>query len=153
MLFCSPSWACLSLRHPPSCMSHSPCLHLPSLLFLLFIPSTRRDVFFRKPGIWGEKDLIFGLSTFKSGGGSYQVRRLLRKIIFLLYTGSLVYSCSNLRNTSISPCIGALLFYCSLLILIMLVYMSGIYFGTYQASYIKYGIVIYCVFLCVWGDS
>lgn len=31
--------------------------------------------------------------------------------------------------------------------------MSGIYFGTYQASYIKYGIVIYCVFLSVWGDS
>lgn len=153
MLFCSPFSACLSLGHPPSCMSHSLCLHLLSLLFLLFIPSTGRDVFFRKPGILGEKDLIFGLSTFKSGGESCQVKRFLRKITFLLYTGSLVYICSNLRNASISPCIGALLFYCSLLILIMWVYLSGIYFGTYRASYIKYGIVIYCVYLCVGGDS
>lgn len=40
-----------------------------------------------------------------------------------------------------------------MLVFIMLVYMSRIYFGTYWVSYIKYGIVIYWGNLFVWGDS
>ena len=72
-LLCLPCSGCitLSVLHPvPASHEHtllhvlnpSLCLYLLPLLFLLIL-SLGKDVFFRKPGIWGEEDFTFGLFT------------------------------------------------------------------------------------------